>query len=454
MNISRQMTLFFLITVIPQALLAQTTDQEINKKFADKVDSYIRQSEIRFTLEDVVQLKPAPAKPSSSGEEQKLPEEPAKKLNLVLSVCRPGVHKDVLVYPTMKEIRDHIVARIDRKRVAEPLFRREDRPFDECLELIKFKHRENKKVLPQSYVVKTSELLNHSMKYDILNPNTYFRLNGFHPFLFGKKLVSSYDIDTDGVLQRLAINSNRKAYKVKNAGGFDLGVSIKLTHTGSQTFNPLDLKDKEKLNPHFVIDVLSKNKELEDLFSSDAGVSEGYSIKEHSLRVMELINSQYACHISPEFEDRMRPILGVSVKNFMDLTMSLHDIGKPLAVRAGDKGRQHEFTRPIVEKTMAALGFSQFAIHLAAELVDNDIIGDYLKGTIRQTEKAHQLLVDQSAKMEMDLKDYFTFQMLFYTADAGAYPGLMLRVFKENKETKCVRPVSPKYKSLEDKILK
>jgi len=74
----------------------------------------------------------------------------------------------------------------------------------------------------------------------------------------------------------------------------------------------------------------------------------------------------------------------VDIPNLMKFTVSLHDIGKPRAILAGDKAMQHKYTIPIMAEMMEKLGFSKAETDIALAVVDNDVLGDLLKGASAQ----------------------------------------------------------------------
>ena len=81
---------------------------------------------------------------------------------------------------------------------------------------------------------------------------------------------------------------------------------------------------------------------------------------------------------------------------------------------------------------MKKLEFQNEAIHLTKTLVDNDVLGDFLKNDISQkhaSEKLHQL----AGLAKMNFNDYFLLQSFFYIIDASSYPGLHNLVFRREE---------------------
>ena len=112
----------------------------------------------------------------------------------------------------------------------------------------------------------------------------------------------------------------------------------------------------------------------------------------------------------------------------MKFVIALHDIGKPLAVRAGDKRRQHEFTLPILKKALADYGFSEAESKLAHALVDHDVVGNFVKRRIDAI-AARAALNEIANGAGLALADFIPIQLLFYTVDASSYPSLRQAIF-------------------------
>lgn len=185
------------------------------------------------------------------------------------------------------------------------------------------------------------------------------------------------------------------------------------------------LLSERHVNGNEIIDFLSRDPRYKVLFESPAGVWEGYSIKEHTLMVYAVFAKQFpAFHRA--FQFRANP--NVRLLQTLKLAIALHDIGKPYAIRAKDKTRQHEFTIPMVEKAFAHFGFSHAEIRLAKALIGNDILGGVVRGRVGPGEAKRQL-TEQAKLAGMSLVEYAPLQFLFYTIDAASYPSLRRRVF-------------------------
>jgi hypothetical protein len=177
------------------------------------------------------------------------------------------------------------------------------------------------------------------------------------------------------------------------------------------------------------------------LIKTDSGVPQRYTIEEHNQRVYNLFEDQLR-HFGL---DKLKTAENIDLANLIKFTIAVHDIGKPLAVKAGDRALQHVFTVPLIDEVMPKLGFSKAETHLAKLIVDNDVLGELDQGLLTP-EQAFQHLNDLAAQTSMSPRDFFTLQTFFYTIDAGSYPDLLWRVFTRSNGK--LVPKGEKFKAL------
>lgn len=182
---------------------------------------------------------------------------------------------------------------------------------------------------------------------------------------------------------------------------------------------------QEEAAPQSVLDALRQQPEIAARLPKSAGVKEGYTVEKHTQDVLDNYNN----NVDKDALQATGKRYGIKdLPRLIEFAIGLHDIGKPDAVAAGDKGRQHEFTLPLLGKALAAQGFSPQEIAVASALVDNDAIGELLKGKASPA-RAMQQLSAQAAKAGMSPQDFFGIQTLFYKSDAGSYPALRDSLF-------------------------
>lgn len=185
-----------------------------------------------------------------------------------------------------------------------------------------------------------------------------------------------------------------------------------------------------------VIEIYKKDPELAALFESDAGVREGYTVEGHTRTVL----SNWRKQVTPGNVKEIGSRAGSErMQELMEHVVALHDIGKPIAIKEGDKSKQHSKTLPILEKNLKAQGFSQKEVAIARTLVGNDVIGQLIQGKISAAAAANSLakLSEQAGLSEAD---YFTLQASLYKADASSYPSLAGSIFSEGPSGKLTLP--------------
>lgn len=181
-------------------------------------------------------------------------------------------------------------------------------------------------------------------------------------------------------------------------------------------------------NAQALIEVLSQDPFIKELFLADAGVFEKYSIEIHTKMVFSTFFEQ-------------KPFLGwdsvkgtfPEIERILLLSIAVHDIGKPLAIARGDKSAQHAYTVPIAQKIFRYLGLSENETRLALTLIGNDIFGDLVKGKINLT-VAREQLQKLASENTLSYRDFARLQGLFYIIDAGSYPYLRAKIFRPGEE--------------------
>ncbi|MFH1521815.1 MAG: hypothetical protein ABIF18_02545 [archaeon] len=184
--------------------------------------------------------------------------------------------------------------------------------------------------------------------------------------------------------------------------------------------------------------------------SMSVGVGEGYSLEEHIRMVLNQFD-KYFSHKS----------LPYKVSNtFFRVFIFLHDIGKPAAVKKGDKHLQHKETLKLIKPILNELKFSDNEIKIALALVDGDPIGSYIKGG---DPKKSIIKIKKMAKMSgLPLKEFFSLQIIYYQCDAGSYTEdsggkrSLDRYFifnQKNRTLKFSRDIQSRIKALERLLL-
>lgn len=141
-----------------------------------------------------------------------------------------------------------------------------------------------------------------------------------------------------------------------------------------------------------------------------SGLSENYSLQEHTLMV--------AAQFEKYFADK--PLPGGVDRSLFRLVIQGHDSGKGDAVMDHQASAQHEYTIPIVEGLLKHLNYGEKEIALAKGLLSGDPVGNYLKGMINVEDSAAE--VKRMAEIaQTDQRQFFDLLLILYQVDAGSY---------------------------------
>ena len=185
-----------------------------------------------------------------------------------------------------------------------------------------------------------------------------------------------------------------------------------IPHQKEETFKSLSFT-REQLdiilnNPKHVPEevLLLLEKDFKDSLDAGVGVWEEYSLREHTLMVMK----QYGKY----FKDS-----DIDDKKLFEFILALHDMGKPKAVSAGMKHKQHEYTKEILTPILTQLGYSANEMAIAESLIDGDPIGSYLKGG--DATGTAEIIVSMAKKSGLPIGKFWTLLTTYYQVDAGSY---------------------------------
>lgn len=158
--------------------------------------------------------------------------------------------------------------------------------------------------------------------------------------------------------------------------------------------------------PKDVMDIFG----LGPMWHSDVGVAEGYTLGQHT----EMIMKQFWKYFRESFPEEE----GVSME-LMEISLALHDIGKPHAVLTGDKGRQHRYTKYILRSLLPKMGYPVVQADMVVALIDGDPIGEYLQG--ESVKNACTKIRSMAEMSGLSLNYFLKILEIFYKADAGSY---------------------------------
>ncbi|MCL5090576.1 MAG: hypothetical protein M1514_01055 [Patescibacteria group bacterium] len=238
-------------------------------------------------------------------------------------------------------------------------------------------------------------------------------------------------------LRQVVIGKLYASFEVPNKAGYfvpvDFSSDQRIYHTPGEKYpyqdefeHPFSGINKEKLQqalsaegfdpqhprkiPLAVMAELRKDAFWSYQQNKPSGLSEGYSLQEHTLMV--------AAQFEKYFADKPLPA-GID-RSLFRLIIQGHDSGKGDAVIAKRAAAQHEYTVPIMEKLLRELGYDEKEVSLAKGLLDGDPIGSYLKKTMSEQDTAKE--VKRMAEVaKMDQRQFFDLLLILYQVDAGSY---------------------------------
>ncbi len=207
-----------------------------------------------------------------------------------------------------------------------------------------------------------------------------------------------------------------------------------------KTFSVHPLVKKAKYSEEQLHELLN----IQALYAGPTGNSDqdAVTIKMHTDKALNIFVNQIEFY-------REQGQLGTSaLENFeklMAFTIALHDIGKSIAVRLGDKNQEEFFSVPIARVLLKKIGFPSKAVGLAAGLIEqHQLIGDTLKkvATLREQKRENEInktiqlaigKMKQQAKISGVSNSVFVKSLaILFIADANSYDYLS-KTFFHNK---------------------
>lgn len=179
----------------------------------------------------------------------------------------------------------------------------------------------------------------------------------------------------------------------------------------------------------------SNSPTLKRLVTYQAGVSEGYTIAQHTLMVLDLLARQMP-H-SPLFADA-EANQDIDFPTLMIATLYMHDIGKGVPVETwNDKNYQHEFTLPVLENMMCQMGFTRREVSIASKIVSHDLFGAAAKasssrnyGVATAALKEFETTAREiGTALNVPAPAMFELQNLLYVCDSASYKFLRTKIY-------------------------
>jgi hypothetical protein len=161
--------------------------------------------------------------------------------------------------------------------------------------------------------------------------------------------------------------------------------------------------------------------------------TEGGSLGKHSSDVLRNWDESLKSDQAPWAQGlvNLASDLNISPERFNALLRTVilfHDLGKPL-----DHQKQHYGTVTLAHQVLKEMGFAPRQIELGLSLIDQDLIGEFLKsGGKTGDARALRYKVESLAHLlGVSSKDWMKLMIGMYTADASFYPSLRNSVFEK-----------------------
>jgi len=154
-----------------------------------------------------------------------------------------------------------------------------------------------------------------------------------------------------------------------------------------------------------ILDICEKAPALEELY--DAQVRH-YTIKEHTVNVLNQFEKYFANHFSE-----------IEIEVFR-LFLLLHDIGKPIAHKKGNRVNQYSETIRIIFENKQELNLSDNDFLLFKALLSADSLGLYMQNKTSLDDTWFNIK-EQSNLSKIDTKLFFYLLSVYYQCDVASY---------------------------------
>jgi rRNA-processing protein FCF1 len=133
-----------------------------------------------------------------------------------------------------------------------------------------------------------------------------------------------------------------------------------------------------------------------------------YIIKEHTLNVYNQFENYFSKHFLSNKLEKFR------------LFLLLHDIGKSLAYKRGNRDNQYDVTINKIQKHHVELEISEEDLTLFIALIHAGSIGKYMENKASLNE-IFDTIITQSRKTKLPIGEFFYFLSVYYQCDIASY---------------------------------
>lgn len=202
----------------------------------------------------------------------------------------------------------------------------------------------------------------------------------------------------------------------------------------------------------------AQDENLTALFDAHSGVSEGFSVRLHTLMVLNRFYEETRLR-----ENDTSP-LGRTIRERKSLladVLALHDLDKyrPGNRRASTTEVQHDRAVSVMNRILRSLNYSEQELKIAEALIRSQVIGHVIRYDDRANVATEERMTPRRGAQEIretarslgiPIAEYFALQTLYFSSDAGSYPSLEASLFTRTGGLSEL--ASPSYRTLRDLI--
>lgn len=133
-----------------------------------------------------------------------------------------------------------------------------------------------------------------------------------------------------------------------------------------------------------------------------------YTIERHTINVL----NQFERYFSFDFDE-------MNIEDFR-LLLLLHDIGKSVAYKKGNKENQYIETISIISENKKRLNISDYTFSLFKTILENDCLGMYMQGKM-SLEAIYDDIVQKAKKINIEIDKLFYLLSVYYQCDVASY---------------------------------
>lgn len=133
-----------------------------------------------------------------------------------------------------------------------------------------------------------------------------------------------------------------------------------------------------------------------------------YTIERHTINVL----NQFERYFSSHFDE-------MNIEDFR-LLLLLHDIGKSVAYKKGNKENQYIETISIISENKKRLNISDYTFSLFKTILENDSLGMYMQGKM-SLEAIYDDVVQKAKKINIEIDELFYLLSVYYQCDVASY---------------------------------